>query len=105
MKWLAGGLIIVIVFVTGTFYGIEKTNEKLDDRPAVVTPEKPEQEVDHRVEEQTSTLPDSGDFCAPLTIDSDAPWISRLAGGMGKGVASSFNGVIVVLSEIIQAGE
>ncbi|WLR46214.1 hypothetical protein LC065_11430 [Halobacillus litoralis] len=105
MKWLAGGLIVVIVFVTGAFYGIDKTNEKLDDRPIVEAPEKSEQELDHRVEEQTSTSPDSDDFCAPLKIDSDAPWISRLAGGLGKGVASSFNGVIVVLSEIIQAGE
>ncbi|MBX0358777.1 hypothetical protein [Halobacillus sp. Nhm2S1] len=105
MKWLAGGLIVVVVFITGAFYGINKTNEKLDDRPAVVTIEKAEQEVDHRVEEQISSSPGTDDFCAPPKIDAGAPWISQLAGGMGEGVASSFNGVIVVLSEIIQAGE
>ncbi|MYL47901.1 hypothetical protein GLV98_00300 [Halobacillus litoralis] len=105
MKWLAGGLIVVIVFVTGAFYGIDKTNEKLDDRPAVVTTQKSEPEVDHRVEEQPTTSPASNDFCAPPKLDAKAPWISQLAGGMGEGVASSFNGVIVVLSEIIQAGE
>ncbi|SDP56330.1 hypothetical protein [Halobacillus aidingensis] len=105
MKWLAGGLIVIIVFVTGAFYGIDKTNEKLDDRPAVVTTPISEQEVDHSVEKQTSISPGSDDFCASPNIESGAPWISKLAGGMGQGVASSFNGVIVVLSEIIQAGE
>ncbi|GEN52012.1 hypothetical protein [Halobacillus faecis] len=105
MKWLAGGLIVVVVFITGAFYGIDKTNEKLDDRPAVVTTEKSEQEIDHRVEEQPSPPPGTDDFCAPPKIDTGPPWISQLAGEMGQGVASSFNGVIVVLSEIIQAGE
>lgn len=105
MKWLLGGFIVIIVFVTGAFYGIDKTNEKLDDGPAVVTTQKSEPEVDHRAGEQTSPSPGSNDFCAPPKIDPDAPWISQLAGGMGQGVASSFNGVIVVLSEIIQAGE
>ncbi|MEC3883167.1 hypothetical protein VKA52_05415 [Halobacillus sp. HZG1] len=104
MKWLVGGFIVVIVFVTGAFYGIDKTNEKLDDRPAVVTTQKPHQEADHRVEKQVLAAPESDDFCSPPKIEVEAPWISQLAGGMGKGVASTFNGVIVVLSEMIQAG-
>lgn len=104
MKWMAAVLLVIIVFVAGALYGIEKNNEKLNDKPWVVTTQQdqpthrePEGRVKH---DGTSTEA----YCAPPKREENVPWISKLAGGVGEGVATSFNGVIVILSEIIQSG-
>jgi hypothetical protein len=104
VKWMAAVLLVIVVFVTGALYGIDKNNQKLNDQPVVVTAE--QDQPSHR--EPEKRIKDDGTsteaYCAPPEREEKVPWISKLAGGVGEGVATSFNGVIVVLSEIIQSG-
>lgn len=104
MKWMAAVLVIIIVFVAGALYGIEKNNEKLYDQPMVVTPEQdPQPRPESKEKIKHEAIPTEA-YCPPPEREERVPWISQLAGGVGEGVATSFNGLIVVFSEIIQSG-
>ncbi|WP_281975945.1 hypothetical protein [Halobacillus litoralis] len=107
MKWIAGVLLVGAVFIAGAFYGIDKNNEKTKEEPVVVTtqPEPdPERRAGQKPEKEARIENSAENHCAPPYIEDEVPWISRLAGGVGEGIAVSFNGVIVVLSEMIQSG-
>ncbi|MGI8316087.1 hypothetical protein [Halobacillus mangrovi] len=93
LKWLIGLIIGAALFISGAFYGIDKNNEKLEEiTPAVKVQEKEQEEAS------------SADDCRPVTENTDYPWIVEIAGGIGEGVAATFNGILLVLSEIIHSG-
>lgn len=101
---MAAVLVVIIVFVAGALYGIEKNNEKLNDQPMIVTPEQdqpPRPEPEEKIKHGGTKIEA---YCPPPGREERVPWISQLAGGVGEGVATSFNGLIVVFSEIIQSG-
>lgn len=104
MKGMAVLLMLVVVFVLGALYGIDKNNEKRAYEPAVVTvqPDPVKRETADLKKEEGQEIEDVS--CIPPYPKENIPWISKLAGGLGEGVAMSFNGVIVFLAEIIQAG-
>lgn len=92
LKWLVVLIIGAALFISGAFYGIDKNNEKLKEiTPAV------------KVQEQEKSS-SSADDCRPVTETTDYPWIVEVAGGIGEGVAATFNGILLVLSEIIHSG-
>lgn len=106
MKGLAGLIILFGVFIAGALYGIEKNNETFDEA-VPVHQERVEEEK--AASEQTSSQttkqsPSDEKDCHPSFQEEDVPWITLLAAGIGEGVAVTFNGLIVVASEIIQAG-
>ncbi|MBN8236690.1 hypothetical protein JF544_15630 [Halobacillus kuroshimensis] len=108
MKGLAGLIILFGVFVAGALYGVEKNNEKFDEAAPVhqerVEEEKVETESGQTSSQTTEQIPTDEKDCRPSFQEEDVPWITRLAAGIGEGVAVTFNGLIVVASEIIQAG-
>ncbi|ARI77008.1 hypothetical protein [Halobacillus mangrovi] len=93
LKWLIALIIGGALFILGAFYGIDKNNEKLEEiTPTVKVQEKEKEKA-----------PSSADDCRPVTETTDYPWIVEIAGGIGEGVAATFNGVLLVLSEIIHS--
>ncbi|MBH0229930.1 hypothetical protein LCL89_01380 [Halobacillus yeomjeoni] len=89
MKWIAAILVCASLFIFGALYGIEKNNLKQGETPV------------HIVEKSEGVAATN---CSPPPASEDFPWIVELAGGLGEGVAFTFNGVVLVLSEMIQAG-
>ncbi|MYL19832.1 hypothetical protein GLW04_08035 [Halobacillus litoralis] len=106
MKGLAGLIILFGVFIAGALYGIEKNNEKLDEAVSVHQPEEVEEKAEDRQSPTGTTeqIYAAERDCHPSSQPEDVPWITRLAAGIGEGVAVTFNGLIVIASEIIQAG-
>ncbi|WP_226583176.1 hypothetical protein [Halobacillus litoralis] len=104
MRWLIGIILIGAVFIAGALYGIEQNNDKLDEqRPSAVTADVKLQEPPKAQEKEDE--PKTAECrCTPPEIEETIPWISQFALGIGEGVALIFNGVIVVLAGIIQAG-
>ncbi|KHE71193.1 hypothetical protein [Halobacillus sp. BBL2006] len=90
LKWFAIMIIGAVLFITGAFYGIDKNNEKLADAPTV------------KVKEQEEPSHSEG-HCRPVTEQDDYPWIVEVAGGIGEGVSATFNGILLVLSEMIHS--
>lgn len=91
MKGLVAVLLAIALFFAGALYGIEKNQEK--ENGVVHTEAAP---VVHDPERTTE--------CSSPVVEEDIPWISQLAGGIGEGVAVSFNGIVLVLSEVLSAG-
>ncbi|CDQ18055.1 hypothetical protein SAMN05192559_102204 [Halobacillus karajensis] len=104
MKGMAAIVMILIVFVAGALYGIDKNNEKAHEQPDMVVTEQDASNEDSKITKEDKDHPKEDSICAPPPMESNGPWVTKLAEGLGNGVASGFNGVIVVLSEIIQAG-
>jgi hypothetical protein len=90
LKWFVILIMGAVLFITGAFYGIDKNNEKLADAPTV------------KVREQEKPSQPEGQ-CRAVTEQEDYPWIVEVAGGIGEGVSATFNGILLVLSEMIHS--
>lgn len=90
MKWILAAIVCGSLFIAGALFGIEKNSEKLEDTQTVVVQEKEKRGTD--------------DQCAPPSQDGEYPWIVQVAGGIGEGVAATFNGIVLILSEFIHSG-
>ncbi|ASF39962.1 hypothetical protein CEH05_12775 [Halobacillus halophilus] len=90
MKWLLAILLSGTLFVAGSLYGIDKSQEK-EIEPASIVQEK--------VPEKSSAVHP----CSPPETIEDIPFIVKVAAGIGEGVAASFNGIILVLAEFIHS--
>ncbi|MBA2173538.1 hypothetical protein H0266_01350 [Halobacillus locisalis] len=91
MKGLMVVLLAIALFFSGALYGIDKNQEK--ENGAVETNAAPSVQ-------DTTSHPE----CDAPVVEEDIPWISQLAGGIGEGVAVSFNGIVLILSEVLSAG-
>lgn len=91
MKGLLVIVLAVALFFAGALYGIEKNQEK-------------ESAVEKTAPVHSSYDSAASAECETLEVEEDVPWISQLAGGIGEGVAVSFNGFVLVLSEVLSAG-
>ncbi|WP_079479609.1 hypothetical protein [Halobacillus salinus] len=85
MKGIVLIVLAVALFFSGALYGIEKNQQKeTGDVPVEVTSPDTRDEQD----------------CLPPESNESVPWISRLAEGIGEGIAVTFNGIVVVFSEM-----
>lgn len=98
MKWLLAIVLCGSLFVGGSLYGIEKNQEKEKSEPAVA--ESAEQEVPNKAQAEGS----KGEECEPPEKEEEIPWIVSIASGLGEGIASTFNGIILIFTEFIHAG-
>ncbi|MFZ0370336.1 MAG: hypothetical protein WAM07_12155 [Halobacillus sp.] len=90
MKWLVAILLSGALFVAGSLYGIDKSQEKEIEPTPIVQEKEPKKSA-------------AVDPCSPPETIEDIPFIVKVAAGIGEGVAASFNGIILVLAEFIHS--
>lgn len=88
MKGIVLLVLAIALFFLGALYGIEKNQQK---------------ETDGVVVELTPSAHDLGEKgdCESYVKEEKVPWISRLAGGIGEGIAVSFNGIVLIFTEVL----
>ncbi|ELK45507.1 hypothetical protein QRD89_12035 [Halobacillus sp. ACCC02827] len=94
MKAILAVILIAASFLFGALTGIDRNNLK-EPEEKIVTSEQAE---------SASAVSSAGLSCEVGPQETDIPWIAKLAGAIGEGVAICFHAVILVFSGIIQSG-
>ncbi|UOQ46331.1 hypothetical protein MUN89_10690 [Halobacillus salinarum] len=112
MKWLLMVLLSLTLFVTGAFVGIHQNSQKYKEETAAVSQHENKQssvkstaEISAKTDKKEAEEKPGEQTCVDQKQEKrSAPFIVKIAVGLGEGVSACFDMVVLILSQFIHAG-